>query len=241
MTVVLIDGDVIVYSSAFHVMRKQRESEETGEPLKYSPEQMAEYKIDNTISVCMARSEATSCKVYLTGKGNFRYNIAKTYKEHRKADKPLLFDHCRNHIQFSHNAIVSNGEEADDLIAIEAARMGYKDCVIASIDKDFLQVPVPMYNWRKDEMTPVSEVEGIRFFYQQCLEGDRADNVVGIRGVGPKTALQWIEGLDNEKDLYKAVLEKYKAAKMTEQDLKDNARLLWLRRKPDEMWEPPAL
>lgn len=241
MTVLLVDGDVIVYTAAFHVARKQKESEETGEPLDHPPDKLAEYKIDNTISACITATGATSYKVYLTGKGNFRYAITKTYKEHRKAEKPLLFDHCRNHIQFSHNAIVSNGEEADDLIAIEAARMGYEGCVITSIDKDFLQVPVPMYNWKRGELTPVSEVDGIRFFYQQCLEGDRADNVEGIKGVGPKTALKWLEGLGNEKDLYKTVLEKYKGAGMTEQDLTDNARLLWLRREPDEMWEPPTL
>jgi len=48
-----------------------------------------------------------------------------------------------------------------------------------------------------------------------------------------------LEGITDEKDLYNACLYMYKGRGMSEQDLIDNARLLWLRRKPNEMWEPP--
>jgi len=223
----LIDGDIVTYQAAFHAQANDNTEEE------------ARRKMDSTIRWSIAKTNASSYQVYLTGKGNFRYEVRKSYKGNRTAPKPLLLPFCREYLQWEWGAIMSQGEEADDLIAIEAARLGYENCIIASIDKDFLQIPVPMYNWQKDTLVEVTKEEGLRFFYKQCLMGDVADNVGGIAGVGPKGAEIALEGITDEKDLYNACLYMYKGRGMSEQDLIDNARLLWLRRKPNEMWEPP--
>ena len=227
MTMVLFDGDIIAYTSAFHAQANENTQEE------------AKRKIDSTIRWTLAQLDATEYKVYLTGSGNFRYEVNKSYKAHRTAPKPSLLPWCREYLRWEYNAIVSQGEEADDLIAIEAARMNYQGCVIASVDKDFLQVPVPMYNFRKGELTNVSPEEGLRFFYKQCIMGDAADGVKGIPGVGPKGADKALEGLVFEKDLYDKTLWLYEENGLSADDLTSNARLLWLRRKPNEMWGPP--
>ena len=225
----LIDGDIVAYTSAFHAKANNNTQEE------------AKHKTDSTIRWSIAKTEASSYQVYLTGKDNFRYEVAKTYKAQRTAPKPSLLPWCREYLRWEWGAIVSQGEEADDLIAIEVARMNYEGCIVASVDKDFLQLGVPMYNWRKDETISPTKEEGLQFFYKQCLMGDMADNVKGIPGVGPKGAEIALDGITDEKDLYNACLYMYKGKGMSEQDLIDNARLLWLRREPNQMWEPPAL
>jgi hypothetical protein len=39
--------------------------------------------------------------------------------------------------------------------------------------------------------------------------------------------------------MYKACVEAYESKDMTEERVIENARLLWLRRKENELWEPP--
>ena len=223
----LIDGDIVAYTSAFHAKANNNTQEE------------AKNKIDSTIRWSVAKTEASSYQVYLTGKGNFRYEVAKTYKAQRTAPKPSLLPWCREYLRWEWGAIVSQGEEADDLIAIEVARMNYEGVIVASVDKDFLQLGVPMYNWRKDEMISHTREEGLQFFYKQCIMGDMADNIKGIPGVGPKGAEKALEGLVFEKDLYDKTLWLYEENGLGAEDLTSNARLLWLRREPNQMWEPP--
>jgi 5'-3' exonuclease len=75
----------------------------------------------------------------------------------------------------------------------------------------------------------------MKFFYTQLLTGDTADNIKGVKGIGPKKADKILDGLVAEADLYKAVEEHYE----TLDELIENARLLWLRRFEGQMWEPP--
>ena len=51
------------------------------------------------------------------------------------------------------NAQVVDGMEADDAIAIKATELDHK-AVICSLDKDFKQVPCPMYDYTKKEDEP---------------------------------------------------------------------------------------
>jgi len=68
------------------------------------------------------------------------------------------------------------------------------------------------------------------------LTGDTADNIPGVKGVGPKKAEKAYEGCTNEEEYFDAALKMYDGDLDA---LVENARLLWLRRKPEEMWEPP--
>jgi 5'-3' exonuclease len=132
-------------------------------------------------------------------------------------------------------AVVSKGEEADDLIGI-AATEGGKESIVVSIDKDMLQIPCRHYNPNKKEFTVVSDFDGLKFFYTQILTGDRADNIKGLYGVGPKKAEKMLADCKTEADMYEECLHQYGGE---EDRVIENARLLWLRREPDQLWEPP--
>jgi 5'-3' exonuclease len=127
------------------------------------------------------------------------------------------------------------GEEADDLISKAAAQEGPTSCV-ASIDKDMHQLHCWHYNFVKRQWKFVEEFDGLRFFYGQILTGDNADNIMGIDGIGPLRASQILEGCSTEKDLYERCVKAYDG---DADRVVENGRLLWLRRKPDELWEPP--
>jgi 5'-3' exonuclease len=181
---------------------------------------------------------------YLTGKGNFRHEVAKTavYKGNRKdIEKPQHLLVLRQHLIDQYNAEVSDGVEADDLIATAAAKALYKDVMIVSTDKDFNQIPVPILNPTKMVVQVYSEAEATKNFYTQVLTGDNVDNIKGIYGVGPVKAAAMLKGCASDMELYMACVEAYKPlTDNPEERVLENARLLWLRRYDGQMWEPPV-
>lgn len=225
---VLVDGDIIVYRSAY--------STEGMEP------EDCEHKVDEILEDIMDEvmfgHYPDMMQLYLTGANNFRHDIATIapYKGHRRdTPKPEHFAHARDYLVDHWDAVVSEGEEADDMIAKAATKIGPK-AIIVSVDKDFLQVPCSFYNLTKREFVEVDEASGIKFFYTQVLTGDRADNIKGLKGIGPKKAERILADATTEQELYDKVFEAYDGDLGA---LIENAQLLWLRREDDELWLPP--
>lgn len=107
-------------------------------------------------------------------------------------------------------AIEERGVESDDLLAAQAvalARSG-DEALIVSSDKDFAQLVdervqillppppgLPQSGWRRVDAAGVLEKFGVRpeqIADYLALVGDTADNIPGIKGVGPKTAAKWL-------------------------------------------------
>tara|TARA_R110000851_G_scaffold112951_2_gene237394 strand:+ start:570 stop:1283 length:714 start_codon:yes stop_codon:yes gene_type:complete len=226
---VLVDGDIIAYRAAFA----------TQDDLPKDAEEKVENLLDFILEETLDFHTPDQYEVYLTGSNNFRFEIAKShpYKGNRKAaDKPKHLKHVREYLIKKFGAIVSEGEEADDLIAIEATRCG-PNTIVASIDKDMLQIPCRHYNFNKKEWTTVNDWSGAKFFYTQILTGDAADNIKGLKGIGPVKAAKLLEGITSEEGLWEACVKAYDGD--TDRII-ENARLLWLRRYEGELWQPPV-
>ena len=106
--------------------------------------------------------------------------------------------------------VEQRGVEADDLLAAAARVLAAEghEVVIVSADKDFGQcvggpivqlVPPPTANpalgWRRLDIAGVTEKFGVppaRIPDYLALVGDTSDNIPGLRGVGPKTAVKWL-------------------------------------------------
>ena len=224
----LIDGDIIAYRCAF--------------AHKDDPVDLAYKGVDELmefiLNECSFYNSTGLYEVYITGKNNFRNNIAVThkYKGNRKdAEKPLHLADIRQHLMTKYNAIISAGEEADDLISKEATKIGPK-VVIASADKDMLQLAAYHFNFNRNEWKTVDATEGLQFFYTQILTGDNADNIKGLFRVGPKKAEKILKGVTEERQLWNTVVKAYDG---DVERVLENARLLWLRRYEGEIWQPP--
>lgn len=138
---------------------------------------------------------------------SFRSDIYADYKAHR----PPMPDDLREQIAPLMDVVdlmglprlIIDGIEADDVIAtlaIEAKEKGF-NVIIASSDKDLAQLvddQIKMYDGMKNQMLDREGVfekhgvypEAIRDYL--TLMGDKADNIPGVEGVGPKTAAKWI-------------------------------------------------
>ena len=224
---VLIDGDILTYRAAFSC---------EGQPLED-----AQDKIDVFVEDIMAATSfdmfSENYEMFITGKGNFRFDVQPTYKQNRSGKpKPEHLQGLRDYLVEAYNAKVSVGQEADDDIAIRATELG-PNAIIASIDKDFLQVPCHHYNLNKKTLVKVEEFEGLEFFYSQILTGDTADNVFGLKGIGPVKAAKLLFNRKTEYELYLSCIAAYE---FDEEKVTENARLLWLRREEGQVWQPPA-
>lgn len=227
---VLIDGDIVAYRSAFA----------TQDLLPKDAEEKFEILIDYILEQCLEFPRPDDYEIYLTGKTNFRHEIAKShvYKGNRKdAQKPIHLGHVRQYAIQKFGAIVSDGEEADDLIAIEATRNGH-ETIVASIDKDMLQIPCKHFNFGRNEWYDVDEWSGLKFFYKQILTGDAADNIIGLYKVGPVRAEKMLDGANTEQDMWQRCIAAYSGDR---DRAIENARLLWLRRFEGQIWQPPDM
>jgi 5'-3' exonuclease len=226
----LVDGDIIAYRAAFSVG-------DLGYP--WEVEAKVDDLMDYVIGETLVFSSGSDYTTYLTGKNNFRHDIAVTaeYKGNRKSSsKPAMLPDARRYLVESYRGRIINGQEADDAIAIEATRNDPDTTVVASVDKDMLQIPCWHFNFVTGAWTFVDEASGRKSFYKQILTGDAADNIKGIFKVGPVKADKILEGITEEKDLYEAVVKAYDGDK---ERVLENARLLWLRREEGQMWQPP--
>ena len=169
----LVDADIVAYRAAAGTEGKSpRETEEKVDLLM-------NYIVSQTI--VFPSSDNLEC--YLTGKSNFRYEVAKTapYKGNRaNVPKPSNLPEARAWLQHKWGSVISDGEEADDLLSISATKKNSDTTVICTVDKDLLQVPGWNFNFVKNEWTCIGVEDGNKFFYTQILTGDSADHILGL-------------------------------------------------------------
>ena len=226
--IALVDGDIITYRIGFA-------SEGTSEGIVRS-------RTDEFLSDMLMDLDVEDFEGYLTGKGNFREKIAVTapYKGNRSSKKPEHYEFLRDYLIREWGFQLIEGEEADDAISIHHCSVVDGNTIICSTDKDFDQLPGWHYNFVRREKYYVTAEEGLRNFYCQLLTGDRVDNILGIRGVGPVKAARLLDGCRTEQDYYSKVKQAYVGSGEPIERVLENGQLLWLRRYPGQLWQPPS-
>ena len=258
-----VDGDVILYQAAFaREARGYIAYDEEGTPVAFSkfkknvkdyptvkPYSSVEIEdveyacniFNSKVASIIRKTGATSNTIYLTGKDNFRHDLYDGYKSSR-GPKPLLYSVVREHAEGILTTIVSDGEEADDLLGIAQCK-DVDNHIIATIDKDLLMITGNHYNITTEVKSYITSKEGTLNFYRQILTGDKVDDIEGIKGIGPKKANKILEGIDCEKELWLTVVNewcKFLGHDSVLDTVIRNARLLWIRTKEDEIWSPPV-
>ena len=225
MITALIDADSLCYAVGF----SSNDAEES----------IAIARLEETMTELCMELDCEDYKGFLTGKGNFRESIAVTvpYKGQRVSEKPVHLQALRCHLVTSWGFTVVQGIEADDAVGIAAYAVPEDETIMVHIDKDLNQFRGWHYNYKKKEKYYVTEFEGLHSFYTQILTGDRIDNIVGLKGIGPVKAKKVLEECTNENELYQAVLKAYKG---DQQRVLENGQLLWLQRSPNQVWTPPS-
>ena len=193
------------------------------------------------------------------------------YKGNRdKNQRPFFYDAIRQALVDRYDAVLVEGQEAEDSVGIAAyAAQGDHDYIIGAIDKDLNMLKGTHYNYANKKTFEVSPEEALIFFYVQIVTGDMTDNIPGL--------YKQLE-MDGEEELakkfrysrYKSKLNK-EMYELLEKDLTNDelelkfwelvvdtytqygqveahgldrilevARLVWIRRYEGEIWLPPT-
>jgi len=170
----------------------------------------------------------------------FRNAIYPEYKAHR----PPMPDELRSQIDPIHAIIramglpilVIDGVEADDVIgtlATQATERGIRT-LISTGDKDLAQLVsahVTLLNTMSNEFLDADGVSakfGLppeRIVEYLALTGDKADNIPGVAGVGPKTAVKWLQEYGSLEGL---LAHKEQVSGKIGERLRESLDMLWL-------------
>lgn len=240
-TLALLDGDILCYRIGFT-------TQDVNEKITLS-------RINSYLDNILFDSGASDYLIFLTGENNYRKDIYPEYKANRKADKPLYYELIREYLMNSEAAILCEGEEADDGLGytqMEKREVNFRiddriceyiyPTIICSIDKDLKQIPGRHFDFVKNKHSFVTEDEGLAFFYQQLLTGDRVDNIPGLPKVGPVKAKKILGEWTNEQDAKAKTLKAYQEfLGLDEEKARERisliGKLLWIRKKENELWE----
>ena len=142
---------------------------------------------------------------------NWRKEESTEYKATREkgsvahyADMNLLIEEVLPGLGFTPVGV--KGYEADDVIATISRRaLAYREIFILTCDKDLLQLvnnKVKVILFSSSKKIQVVDIDGVKGIfgvypsdvkYFKALAGDSSDNIAGIKGIGPKTAVKIIE------------------------------------------------
>lgn len=224
----LIDADIVCYRCA-----AATENEEVG---------IALWQTDEMMRRILHETNSVGYTAFLSGSGNFRYAIYPEYKANRKdVPKPKHYQAIREHLVVQWKAVVTEGIEADDAMAI-AQTADPDNTIIASIDKDMLQVPGRHYNFVKLEHRHVSPLEGLRWFYTQLILGDKADNIFGYDGKARAKVPQFLQPKIDDLEEYQTEMEMFSLVRdmyNNDEQMLMNGQCLWLQRRENDLWAWP--
>ncbi|MCP5177276.1 MAG: DNA polymerase I [Moraxellaceae bacterium] len=146
--------------------------------------------------------------IFDAGGATFRHELSADYKAHRpptpddlKAQFAPLQDIVR---AMGLPVLLEQGVEGDDILgtlAVEAASHGW-DVIISTGDKDMAQLVndrITLVNPFMDTVLDATGVEakfGVKpsqIIDYLALVGDASDGIAGVQGVGPKTAVKWLQ------------------------------------------------
>lgn len=195
--IILVDGSSYLYR-AFHALPELKTA--TGQATG------AIYGVINMLQKVITDYAPENLAVIFDAKGkNFRHELYPEYKAHR----PPMPEDLISQIQLLHEIIhamgipllIISGVEADDVIGTIAKKMSAidKQVIVVTGDKDMVQLVdhnITLLNTMTNTKLDYAGVKvklGIcpeQFIDYLTLVGDTSDNIVGVPGVGPKTAVK---------------------------------------------------
>lgn len=196
--------------------------------------QSAALMVGDVLDSLCAKTGISTMDMFISGDSNFRKKIYPEYKANRRTMiRPPMLEPLKQWALVHWEARVEDTLEADDLLGFAQT----DETVIVSIDKDMLMIPGWHYNYVKDELKYVTNIDGLRHFYTQILVGDPADNIKGAKGIGAVKAERILRDAETEEEMLEAVADYFSCW----EELDMTARLLWIQQKGRKDWNETGI
>lgn len=256
----LIDGDILAFKTcaALETAVDWGDGYWTWHVNEHDVKQAILEQIDTLLDTL----EAVSYDICLSDTHNFRLGILPTYKGNRKGIKrPLLLKHIRRWMLDALHAITWHGLEGDDVLGILATNPAFergKEKVIVSLDKDMKTIPCLYYRDEETGLVEITQKDADEWHMIQTLAGDVTDGYNGCPGIGMERASKAIKeptvlvpfehvitrgprkgetetryAEEPTFDLWAAVVSRYEAAGLSEEEALTQARVARILRASD--------
>jgi DNA polymerase-1 len=207
----IVDGHAYAYR-AFHAIQKLNGPDGAPTNAIYGFIKMFT-KMENTLK------PTHHCVVWDGGLCAKRMEALPEYKIHRPAmpsDLERQLPEIESYLEAARvPSFINEGVEADDWIASQAccATRDGVEVVIASADKDFLQLVSPHVGllnpndksetiWKAEQVRAKTGLDPEQVVDWLSLIGDAVDNIDGVPGIGPKTATDLLKQFGSIDQLY---------------------------------------
>lgn len=195
--IALIDGDYIPYIASYDKIGKEEKTLE--ECYKYT---------DDLIHNIFRETKCNSYILAFTVGKCFRYKIYSEYKGNRKYTQKLkYFKEVKQYLIDKYHGVFNVDLEADDIVSI--CSKVYKDSFIVSPDKDLLLLEGISYNPKNKEWFTISKSQANLKFASSLIVGDQADNIKGIKGLGPAYTNKLLNDIHDNISLLTTVFNSY--------------------------------
>lgn len=239
--IALIDADSMIYKAGFGC----EDAIDWGDGDTTYVYDMPSIKktIDKMIDGILFATGCGSFELHLSGKGNFRYDVARDYK-HNRTDtrKPEWIDDTKEWMIEHLGAVLNEGWEADDMVVYLKTKYP-EDYILCAIDKDVLcQTVGTHYNYGKQIEHTTLEWDALKFKYLQTIAGDSVDGYKGVPGLGMKRAEKLLLKCQTERELWVATLLAYRSKGMKRSEAIATMRLAdmhQLKKNSIVLWTPP--
>jgi hypothetical protein len=226
-----VDGDSVLMTALF-----------AGKQDFLSTVEVCDYYLDKIKNRC-----GEDVRVFIEGTGNFRKKVAtiQKYKGNRTGEKPRYFKDIREYLVNFHGATVVNDQETDDQLGL----LQTEDTVQVTNDKDARQIKGWVYDFKKDDLFYVEELDGIKWFFTQMCTGDQIDNIPALKNPAkshfknpPNISLAVAEELlkdttpQQQLEIVAGLFKGQYSEKWFEA-MDEIATLLWIRRKGAITWQ----
>jgi len=214
-------------------------SEKTQQQVLFNTQQACSKALDNILKHQQA---SHALAVFDSHKPCWRYELFSDYKKGRKKMSPALAKELPNiqdgFLQLGVDSLVSEEDEADDLIATLATKMALhgQDVTIISTDKGFLSLLSPnihiydYFNRRYLDEKYVKDkfdIKPTQLIDLWTLTGDNTNKIPGVTGIGQITA----SGLLNEYGSLGAILKSDQVKAAIQEKLSNSEEQIVLSRK----------
>lgn len=251
--IALVDADTIAYTACLNtevkneLLGKDFYTDEEWEAIIASPNydsvEEALWEINPLAALANADTkiqrilDITGCNSvelhFSAGKENFRYSVLDSYKANRTGRSPAGLMELKENLCKKYNGTIHTAYEADDIVVYKRKTFPDK-YVMCAVDKDVLNsIAGKHFNYYESfvhnkEMSwvEIDRYTSIVWPFLQTLMGDRADNIIGLKGIGPAKALQLLHGYMTIKDLWDATVRAYVSKGRTPEEALINMNLV---------------
>lgn len=175
------------------------------------------------------------------GRKSFRYDINPAYKANRTSRTPAGLSQLKKNLAKRYNGVIHTKYEADDAVVYLMDKNPEK-YILCAVDKDILNsVEGRNFNYYESALydiemkwVDIDKHTALTWRYLQTIMGDKTDNIIGLKGLGPVKAAKVLEGCFSHKELWEAVCAAYEKQGRTKDEALMNLNLVDMRLLQDD-------